>query len=156
MSPCHFRNTSLQVLLWVPKNLLLVQKEKRNVQGHPSPLVFFIIIIYQRLKLYNTEKYRADYNYWRTVALQSCVGLCHTPAWISCRYTCEPSLLNTPPISYPIPPLHIITERWVELPVLHSKFSLAFCFAYSNVYISMLFSQFIPLSPTVSTGLFCV
>ena len=157
VSPCHFRNTSLQVSPWVPKNLLLVQKEKQNVQGHPSPLVFFFFN--QRLKLYNTEKYRTDYNYCRTIVLQYCVCLCHTSTWISHRYTCDPYLLNIPPTSsYPIPPLQVITEPWVEFPVLHSKFSLAICFTYSNVYVSMLFSQFVPLSPstTVSTSLFSV
>ena len=157
VSPCHFRNTSLQVSPWVPKNFLLAQKEKQNVQGHLSPLVFFFFN--QRLKLYNTEKYRTDYNYWRTIALQYCVCLCHTSTRISHRYTCDPSLLNTPPTSsYPIPSLQVVTEHWVEFPVLYIKFSLAICFTYSNVYVSMLFSQFVPLSPstTVSTSLFSV
>ena len=37
--------------------------------------------------------------YWRIIALQSCVGFCHTSPWISHRYTYVPSLLNPPPIS---------------------------------------------------------
>ena len=31
---------------------------------------------------------------WRTIALQYCVGFCHTSTWISHRYTYVPSLLN--------------------------------------------------------------
>ena len=31
---------------------------------------------------------------WRIVALQYCVGFCHTSTWISHRYTYVPSLLN--------------------------------------------------------------
>ena len=42
---------------------------------------------------------------WRIIALQYCVGFCHTSAWISHRYTYVPSLLNFPPIFLPIPPL---------------------------------------------------
>ena len=42
---------------------------------------------------------------WRIIALQYCVGFCHTSAWISHRYTHVPSLLNLPPTSHTIPPL---------------------------------------------------
>ena len=34
---------------------------------------------------------------WRLIALQYCVGLCHTSTWISHRHTCIPSLLNPSP-----------------------------------------------------------
>ena len=34
---------------------------------------------------------------WRIIALQYCVGFCHTSALVSCRYTCVSSLLNLPP-----------------------------------------------------------
>ena len=54
------------------------------------------------------------------------------------------SLLNLPPISFPTPPLCVVTEHWVGLPVSHSKFSLAIYFTYGHVYVSMLFSQFGP------------
>ena len=37
--------------------------------------------------------------HWRLIALQYCVGLCHTSAWISHRYTYVPSLLNLLPTS---------------------------------------------------------
>ena len=35
---------------------------------------------------------------WRMITLHCCVGFCHTPTWISHRYTYVPSLLNLPPI----------------------------------------------------------
>ena len=56
--------------------------------------------------------------------------------------------MNLPPISYPIPPLYIVTEHWVELPVSHSNFPLAVYFTYGNVYITTLLSQFVPPSPS--------
>ena len=43
------------------------------------------------------------------MALQYCIGVCHTSAWISHRYICVSSLLNLPPTSHPIPPLQIVT-----------------------------------------------
>ena len=46
-------------------------------------------------------------------------------------------------LSHPIPPLWIVTEHWVELPVSYSKFPLAIYFTYANVYVSMLYSQFV-------------
>ena len=33
----------------------------------------------------------------RIIALQCCVGFCHTPMWISHRHTYVPALLNLPP-----------------------------------------------------------
>ena len=38
---------------------------------------------------------------WRIIALQYCVGFCHTATWISHKYTYVPSLLN--PFSSPSP-----------------------------------------------------
>ena len=68
-----------------------------------------------------------------------------------CSLTLEPL-----PTSQPIPPLWVVTECRAELPVLHSSFPLAICFAYANVHVSVLLSQFIPpsLSPAVSLSLF--
>ena len=37
----------------------------------------------------------------RIIALQCCVGFCHTATWISHRYTHVPSLLSLPPTSHP-------------------------------------------------------
>ena len=53
------------------------------------------------------------------------------------------SLPPTPHIS----PFCVITEHWVELLVLHSSFPLDIYFTHDNVYMSMLFSQFLPPSP---------
>ena len=68
-------------------------------------------------------------------------------------YTHIPSLLNLC-LSCPIPPLSVVTEREVELPVLYN--TVAVCFTHSNV--SILLSRFIPPSPSfaVSTSLFCM
>ena len=56
------------------------------------------------------------------------------------------------------PPSHLppLREHWVELLESYLKLPLALCFTYVNVYVSMLFSQIIPLSPcpAVSTSLF--
>ena len=38
---------------------------------------------------------------WKIIALQYCVGFCHTSTWISRQYTYVPSLLNLPPTSHP-------------------------------------------------------
>ena len=45
------------------------------------------------------EKHWTKYNYWGTVALQYCVGLCHTSTWISHRYTHASSI--EPPFHLP-------------------------------------------------------
>ena len=36
---------------------------------------------------------------WRIMALQCCIGFCHTSPWVSHRYTYDPSLVNPPPTS---------------------------------------------------------
>ena len=43
--------------------------------------------------------------YWRIIALLNFVVFCQSSTWISHKYTSIPSLLNFPPISFPIPPL---------------------------------------------------
>ena len=42
---------------------------------------------------------------WKIIALQCCVGFCHTTMWISCKYTCILSLILCP-ILPPPPPSH--------------------------------------------------
>jgi len=39
--------------------------------------------------------------YWWKIALQFCVGFCHTTMWISHNYTYIPSLLGLPPQPHP-------------------------------------------------------
>ena len=41
---------------------------------------------------------------WRIIALQYCLGFCHTSTWIHHRYTYVPSLLTLSPTSHPFPP----------------------------------------------------
>ena len=53
-----------------------------------TPLILFLIF-----KIFN----------WRIIALQCCVGFCHTTRWISCEYTYFPLPLKPP--SHPTPPL---------------------------------------------------
>lgn len=38
-------------------------------------------------------------------------------------------------------PIWVTTEHWVEVPVLHSRFSLVICFTHCSVYRSMQFSS---------------
>ena len=88
----------------------------------------------------------------RTTALRYCVGLCRTSAGISHRYTYVQSLLNPSPTSTPLG-CHRALD-WA--PCFTEQILPGYLFCIWNVYIAMLFSQFIPLSPspTVSTSLF--
>ena len=82
---------------------------------------------------------------WRIIALQYYVGFCHTATWISHKYTYVPSLLN--PFSSPSPfTLCVVSERWVEPPVSHSKFPLGIYFTYGNVC----FHAILSIHPTFS------
>ena len=98
-----------------------------------------------------------SFNCW-IIALQCCVGFCHTLTWVSHKYTHVPSFLDFTPTSYPSPPLQVVIEAWVKLTVLYSNFSLVICLTYFNIWVSMLVSQFAPPSPnnhpTIFTGLF--
>ena len=67
-------------------------------------------------------------------------------------HTYVPSLLKLPPTSHPIPLLRAVTEHWVQLLTLYSKFPLALCFTSDNAYVSMLLSQFVSPSPSLRSG----
>ena len=56
----------------------------------------------------------------------------------------------------PSTPSKLSQSTGFELPASYSKFSLVICFTYGKAYVSMIDSQFVPLSPssTVSTSLF--
>ena len=91
----------------------------------------------------------------RIIALQCCIGFCHTSTWISLRYTYAPpsSLLPPPALSHP--------SRLSQSPSLSSLVLQQIptgYFTYSDVYVSTLLSQFIPPSPalTAFTCLFSV
>ena len=83
---------------------------------------------------------------WRINDLQYCVSFCHTSTWISHRC--------------PLPPTSHLSRWSPGLSSLssYSKFPLAIYFTYGNIYISILVSQFVPPSPslTVSISLFSV
>ena len=59
------------------------------------------------------------------------------------------SLLHLPP-TLPIPPLYVDTKHQADLPVPCSCFPLAIYFTFSNVYMSMPLSHFVPGYPSPS------
>ena len=123
-----------------------LSKLEVSILRHPLPKFFILYLIFPVTFFLN----------WRIIALRYCVSFCHTSTRISHRYTHISSFLNSPP-PHPIPPLQGVTEHWVELPLTHSKFPLAISFTHGDVYVSILFSPFVPPSPspTVATSLFC-
>ena len=93
---------------------------------------------------------------WRLITLQYCSGFCHTLTWISHGFPCIP---------YPNPPshlpLHLIPLGLPSAPgpstcLMHPTWA-GDRFTLDNIYVSMLFSQNIPPSPspTESKSLFC-
>ena len=79
---------------------------------------------------------------WRIIALQCCVGLCHTTAWISHRYMQVHFLLSLPPTSSPIPPLcqraqdlsSLLYDAGSSNPVLTQPFKNTYSVGYLVVY----------------------
>ena len=55
-----------------------------------------------------------------------------------------------PPSNPVTPPLEVVAEHRIELPVLYSNFLLAICFTFGNVYVSTLVSQFVSASPSLT------
>ena len=81
---------------------------------------------------------------WRIIALQYCLGFCHTSTWIRHRYTYVPSLLTLSPTSHPSELLqspslsslsHMANSHW--LFILHTV-----------VYMLPCSSPFVPPSPS--------
>ena len=101
---------------------------KTTKEVPPDGLIFFILFIFN----------------WRIIALQCCVGLCHTSTWISHRYTHVPSLLNLPPTSHP----SSCHRAPVWAPCVIRQIPTG-CFTRGRVCVSGLLSQFVPpLFPT--------
>ena len=91
---------------------------------------------------------------WRIIALQCCVGFCHTTRWITRKYTYVPSSSNLRPCPIPTPLDCHRALGWA--PCVIQQLPLVFCFTYGNTYVSMLLSQFVPpsSSPAMSKSLF--
>ena len=85
---------------------------------------------------------------WRIIALQYCVGFCHTTTWISHKYTYDPSLLNISPTPTPSHPSSCHrAPGWTSCVI--EQLPTTIRFTYGNVYASMLLSQFIPPSSSL-------
>ena len=81
-----------------------------------------ILLIFSNVFIFN----------WRIIALQYCVGFCHTSTWISHRYTYAPSLLNLPPTS----PCFWSAVSWFTILCqlqVYSIVSQCFCRLYSII-----------------------
>ena len=83
---------------------------------------------------------------WMLITLQYCAGFCHTLTWISHGGTCPPSW--TLPYSPPSHPSGLAQCTGPECPISCTEPRLTICFTYSNIHVSMLFSQIIPPSPS--------
>ena len=57
-------------------------------------------------------------------------------------------ILNPPPSSLPIPPLWVIPVHQPQALGSSIQPGLAICFTLDNIHVLMLFSQFIPPSPS--------
>ena len=84
---------------------------------------------------------------WRLINLQYCSGFCHTLTWISHEFTCVPHP-EPPPTSFPIPSLWVIPvhQPWALVSCIQA--GLVICFTLDDIYVSMLFFQIIPPSPS--------
>ena len=96
----------------------------------PKLMIFWFIFTYFLKAIFN---YFLFYNiwlnlillkiFWSIIALQCCVAFCCIIKWISYMYTCIFSLLEHHPYTHPH---QVTTEHWAELPVLYSRFPLAY------------------------------
>ena len=92
-------------------------------------IIFFFNLTRSLLALFFFKNFIFN---WRVIALQCCVGFCHTSTWIRHRHTYVLSLLNVPRTSHHIPPhptpfywARVSQSTWFELLALYSKFTLA-------------------------------
>ena len=89
----------------------------------------------------------------RIIALQYCVGLCYTSKWTNHKYTHVPP---PEPVSHFPPHLTPLgchrAPCWA--PCITEQISTCY-FTHSNVYVSMLFSQFVPPSPSLTVHKEC-
>lgn len=85
------------------KNNIIREKSMLQIMEYRH-LFFFFLVLPLWIHLLSCFK-------WRIIALQRCVGLCHTATWIS--LTCLPTL-DLPPI---LPSLH---SGWPQSPILNA------------------------------------
>ena len=82
---------------------------------------------------------------WRIIALQYCVGLCHTSIWISHRHTHVPSPLNLLPTA--------LGCHSTSLNSLHHAASFHWLsISHMVAHVFILLSPFAPPSPLASTS----
>ena len=93
---------------------------------------------------------------WRLITLQYCGSFCDTLMWISRGCTC---VRHPKPCSHlPPHPSGLSQCSGFECPVSCIELGLVIYFTYGNIYVSMLFSQIVPPSPspTESKSLFFI
>ena len=93
----------------------------------------------------------SNFTFTFIVTLQCCVRIYSSAKWISCRDTCVASLLDFAPS--PPHPIHL-GHHQAELPVIHSRFSLATCFTHGRAQTSIPLPQFTPSNCCVHTSIF--
>ena len=89
--------------------------------------------------------------YWKEIASQYCVGLCHASTRSSHRFTRVPSVLSLPPARSSFPPLWVVAEPWFELTGSYSSSPLAIHFTRGSAYASTFLSPFVLPSPSSIT-----
>ena len=101
--------------------------------------------------LFFLENILFSYFNWSIIALQYCVSFPCTVKWISYMYTYILSLSDVSPTPTPHP-THLSHHRAPHRALcVYSSFPQAIYFTHGSVHMSVLLSQFIPLSPPVCT-----
>ena len=90
------------------------------------------------------KSFRLPPTHWKVIALQYCLGFCHTSMWISHRYTYVPSLLNPSPTTHPILAFRLSqstglsslchTANFDLLSILHLAVYMFLCYSFNLCY----------------------